>query len=161
MATQKLLKADVISAEAVANWIFSDVMSGECMKSYVWEILHETISRKKRLIKLQESELSSEKVKLAQCLSGDPVDVDTNGSDETPSEEKIERMEERLENSVAGLKNLILFVLNKCVSLITSHISTMESDGKNFKDYWFRWAVYRLQSVLFEVTLCPCINRVH
>lgn len=174
VAIQKLLKADVITAESVANWIFSDAMSSEISKSYVWEILHETIARKKRSIKALNSDLVKEKSKLAKYQGGDVKGDDgmdsgngqADDDDDVPSEEKIERMEERLDNMVAALKNLMIFVLTKCVTMITGHISRCESDGKPFKDYWFRWSIYRLQSVLFEVSFlklivstdCNCVH---
>lgn len=116
----------------------------------MWEILHGTIRRKLKSIKEQESLLQKEREKLKQFESKISGEVAGDSEDEIPTEEKIERMEERIDAMWTELKTLFVTIFSKLVSTITSHIDSCKSQGRSFKDHWFRWAIYRLQQVMFE-----------
>ncbi|CAG2117113.1 unnamed protein product, partial [Medioppia subpectinata] len=60
----KLLKSEVIECSSVANWLFSKENSSEFMKSYIWEILNQTIQKSIRSVESLEKELEESKEKL-------------------------------------------------------------------------------------------------
>ena len=53
--------------------------------------------------------------------AGDSMDVDGK-DDETPTEEMIERMEERLESAQSEQKNLFLIVFQVCTIQVVKHL---------------------------------------
>jgi nuclear cap-binding protein subunit 1 len=146
----KLLKAEIVSVENVANWIFSTEMSEDLMRTYVWEILFATIRKKAKAVTKQQNEIANEKVKLAKFEAEDSDKVAPDDADDIPSEDKIERMEEVLDTYQSELKNLFLIIFQRFIMLLSDHIQKCEAQGKTFKNYWFRWIIGRLQQVLFE-----------
>jgi nuclear cap-binding protein subunit 1 len=60
-------------------------------------------------------------------------------------------MEERLESAQSDQKNLFLIIFQRFIMLLSEHIQRYESQGKSFKNHWFRWTIGRLQQVFFEV----------
>lgn len=82
-----------------------------------------------------------------QIESGDTSIEETDA----PTEEMIERMEERLESAQSDQKNLFLIIFQRFIMLLSEHIQRCESQGKSFKNHWFRWTIGRLQQVFFEV----------
>lgn len=82
---------------------------------YIWEILHLTIRKKnKHVIKLNtELTEAREKLRRAESRSGSSSEDEDNTkekSGERPSEDVVERMEEKLEAAQADQKNLFLII---------------------------------------------------
>ena len=116
----KLLKTQIVECAAVANWLFSREMSTEFTKSYVWEILHLTIRKMNKHV----SKLSKEATDARKMIddsgsdSDDSDDEKRNGSSrhmrdksgDKPSEEQVEKLEEKLEAVQADQKNLFLII---------------------------------------------------
>lgn len=108
----KFLKTGIIECSAIANWIFSKEMSSEFTKLYIWEILNLTIRKKnKHVIKLtKELSEAREKLRRVENRSGSSSEDEDKEKSDRPSEEVVERMEEKLEAAQADQKNLFLII---------------------------------------------------
>lgn len=142
----KYLKTQIVECSAVANWIFSKDMAPDFMKPFIWEVLHLTIRRMIKHVGKHESELEDAKNKLSKdpLNEGDPTDKDH------PTDEMVERMEEKLEATQSDLKNLFLIIFQRFIMTLTEHIGHCEVEGTNFQTHWFRWTLGRLQEVFFQ-----------
>lgn len=69
---------------------------------------------------------------------------------EQPTDEMVERMEEKLEATQSDLKNLFLIIFQRFIMSLTEHVAHCEAEGTNFHTYWFRWTLGRLQEVFFQ-----------
>lgn len=155
----KMLKTQIVECSAVANWIFSKEMVGEFTKMYLWEILHLTIKKmNKHVIKLG-GELSEAREKLARAESSssesDEDEEATKKKDdsEKPTEEMVERMEEKLEAAQADQKNLFLIIFQRFIMILSEHLVKCDTDGKDFNTHWYKWTIGRLQQVFLAVSI--------
>ncbi|RWS16426.1 nuclear cap-binding protein subunit 1-like protein [Dinothrombium tinctorium] len=146
LLTKKFLKAGIVQHSAVANWLFSKDMSAELTKSYVWELLHETILQQVKTVEKIEKEL--EEAKEPKPKSEDGKEAGADG--DIPMEEMVEKLEEKLESAQSDQKNLFLIIFQRFIMLLSEHIQSCESQNKSFKNLWFRWMIGRLQQVFFE-----------
>ena len=166
----KLLKANIISYTAIANFVFSKEMYSDLMKSYVWDILHSAIRRQIQSVKDLERDLnemrkmastSSSQTATTTTIKTQRMDVDDelgsrvenkNGADEEHEsfEDRIEKLEEKYENAQSEQKNLFLTIFQRFIMLLSEHIQTCESKGRSFKNHWFRWCIGRLQQIFYE-----------
>ncbi|RWS23790.1 nuclear cap-binding protein subunit 1-like protein, partial [Leptotrombidium deliense] len=146
LLVEKYLKAEIVQHSAVANWMFSKDMANELSKSYVWEILLATVKRQIKAVEICQKELDEAKDKQRKSEDGE------EGIDEkdVPTEEVVEKLEEKLESAQSDQKNLFLIVFQRFIMLLSEHIQSCESQGKTFKNYWFRWMIGRLQQMFFE-----------
>ncbi|XP_030246096.1 nuclear cap-binding protein subunit 1-like [Drosophila navojoa] len=151
----KLLKLQIVDCSAVATWIFSKEMTGEFTKMYLWEILHLTIKKmNKHVIKLN-TELSEAKEKLSKAdSSSSDTDEDTPHKRkkpithaDKPSEEVVERMEEKLEAANVNQKRLFLIVFQRFIMILSEHLLRSDTDGRDPDTDWYRWTIGRLQQV--------------
>lgn len=158
----KLLKANIISYTAIANFVFSKDMYSDLMKSYVWNILHAAIKRQILTVNDLERDLN-EMRKMATkgdtTIKVQRMDVDDeligrkdNGEEHEPEsfEDRIEKLEEKYENAQSEQKNLFLTIFQRFIMLLSEHIQTCESKGRSFKNHWFRWCIGRLQQIFYE-----------
>ena len=124
----KLLKTQIVECAAVANWIFSKDMVGEFTKVYIWEILHLTIRKMNKHVNKLNKEANDARKMIEDNSSdmesdgGHSGDSDDGGKRnkksssslapdaEKPTEEQVERLEERLEAAQADQKNLFLII---------------------------------------------------
>ncbi|ELT97533.1 hypothetical protein CAPTEDRAFT_202900 [Capitella teleta] len=143
----KLLKTQVVGCGAVANWIFSPEMSGDFTCSYVWEIMHSSIKKmNKHVQKLtKEVEDAKDRFEAAERRARDGLDEDND--DDVPSEEQIERMEEKLEEAQSEQKNLFLIIFQRFIIILTEHLAKCESEGRDHSTPWYKWVNERLQQV--------------
>lgn len=153
----KFLKTQIVECSAVANWLFSKEMVGEFHRSYVWEILHLTIRRMVRHVTKLSEEVACAKKKLHKDVNmedDDDDDKDDDDDDEETSqkvtEEIVEEMEDRLETTQSGLKNLFLITFQRFIMILTEHIARCEAEGTDFNNFWFKWTLGRLQEVFFR-----------
>lgn len=156
----KMLKTQIVECSAVANWIFSKEMTGEFTKLYLWEILHLTIRKmNKHVIKLG-GELSEAREKLARAdsSSSSSEDEDTTTAKkkpddtEKPTEDMVERMEERLEAAQADQKNLFLIIFQRFIMILSEHLVRCDTDGRDYNTHWYKWTIGRLQQVFLAVS---------
>lgn len=166
----KLLKANIISYTAIANFVFSKEMYSDLMKSYVWNILHSAIKRQIQTVKDLERDLK-ELHKTASggknLVAGDHLApnaakrerMDIDGEDKKEDneekeseslEDRIEKLEEKYENAQSEQKNLFLTIFQRFIMLLSEHIQSHESKGRSFKNHWFRWCIGRLQQIFYE-----------
>uniref|UniRef100_T1JFR4 MIF4G-like type 2 domain-containing protein n=1 Tax=Strigamia maritima TaxID=126957 RepID=T1JFR4_STRMM len=147
----KMLKTQIVECFAVANWIFSKEMVPEFTKIYVWEILHLTIRKMNKHVQKLQKEVDDARDKLAKvvdlCCKILQGDENSNSEKERPTEEMIERMEERLEAAQADQKNLFLIIFQRFIMILTEHIAKRESEGRDSNTFWYRWTIGRLQQV--------------
>jgi nuclear cap-binding protein subunit 1 len=147
---QKLIKYGIVDCTSVIEWIFSPGMRSELMRTYIWEIIFATIKRKEAVVREHEDSITQEKDRLKKFqIEGYASDK----AEDIPSEDGIEKMEEQLEVFHTDVKNLLQLILTRFISVISRHIQEYESQGKSFKNYWFRWAIFRLQQLLFVVSM--------
>jgi len=109
----KLLKADLLDSEEVVKWIFSEGVKPDHMKSFVWEILNNTILRSRKSIdslmeqkaKLQQDEKSriESKTKPVNDGSGTPnADEETDQNGANSADPKSDGDVEMSENAETG-----------------------------------------------------------
>lgn len=159
IVVSKIIKYGIIDAAAVIDWVFSPRMRDDVLKCFIWEIINNVIKRKLALVKEAEDNLAAEKEKLKKFESGDDYVISDN-PDEIPSEESVEKLEEQLETCHADVKSIIQLILNRLNGMIMQHIRDSEAEGRSFKNHWFRWMIFRLQNILFEVSF-PFVDEVN
>ncbi|KAK2168200.1 hypothetical protein LSH36_19g01045 [Paralvinella palmiformis] len=168
----KLLKTQIVECSAVANWIFSDEMMQdftsdeedydnvkriwqrfevaykEATDFYVWEIMHSTVKKmNKQVQKLQkEVDEARDRREAAHRRTRDGLDLDDEPED-VPTEEMIERMEDRLEAAQSEQKNLFLIIFQRFIIILTDHLAKCESDDSDYNTHWYKWVIERLQQV--------------
>ncbi|XP_065337734.1 nuclear cap-binding protein subunit 1 [Cloeon dipterum] len=159
----KMLKTQIIECSAVANWIFSKDMNGEFTKMYLWEILHLTIRKMSKHVQRLGSELSDARERFhrdeshtsesdeemgGEGAGGSGVGKSGSGDDkDKPSEDMVERMEERLEAAQADQKNLFLIIFQRFIMILSEHLVRCDTDNRDFDTFWYRWTIGRLQQV--------------
>jgi len=164
----KMLRTQIVECSAVANWIFSREMQGEFTKLYIWEMLHLTIRKMNKHVARLTRELSDAKERLRRAGSADSGDDSAGGADdggaggsaggggagrERPSEEVVERMEEKLEAAQADQKNLFLIIFQRFIMILSEHLVRCDTDNKDFNTFWYKWTVGRLQQVFLTVSI--------
>ncbi|KAL5004537.1 hypothetical protein ScPMuIL_017993 [Solemya velum] len=144
----KLLKTQIIECSAVANWLFSREMSSEFPKFYVWEIMHSTINKmNKHVSKLQrEVEDSKDRLEMLRRRMADGLELDPD-DDDIPSDEMIERMEERMETAMSQQKSLFLIIFQRFIIILTDHLARCEGNGIDYNTPWYKWIIERLQEI--------------
>ena len=74
-------------------------------------------------------------------------DSDDSSSDEDerprPTDEEIERMEERLESAQADQKNLFLIIFQRFIMILSEHLVRCDTDGREFNTHWYRLVIIR------------------
>lgn len=105
------------------------------------------------------SELSEAKDKLSRVeSSSDDSEDEAAGKrkkieiGEKPTEEVVERMEEKLEQANVDQKRLFLIVFQRFIMILTEHIVNSDTEGQDFDTDWYRWTIGRLQQVFLLVS---------
>ncbi len=111
----------------------------------------------KNVVKLA-SELSEarENMRHADMNSSESDAEDNSKSDakpikHIPSEEEVDKLEERLESSQADQKNLFLIVFQRFIMILSEHIAHCDTDCKSVNTPWYQWTIGRLQEVFMQV----------
>ncbi|CAH1796073.1 unnamed protein product [Owenia fusiformis] len=143
----KMLKTQIVECSAVANWLFSTEMQHDFTNFYVWEIMHGTIHKmNKHVQKLQkEVDDARDQLEAAERRMRDGLGMDDD--QDTPSEEMIDRMEEKLEAAQSEQKNLFLIIFQRFIMILTNHHASCEAIGKDFNTPWYKWVIERLRQV--------------
>merc|ERR1739844_363494 len=159
----KMLKTQIVECSAVANWIFSKEMVSEFTKGYTWEMLHLTIRKMNKHVNKLSKEASEARRMIDESDSDNSVNDSANEMDEKdkrsgrktgngngsekPTEEHVERLEEKLEAAQADQKNLFLIIFQRFIMILSEHLVHCDTDGMDFKTPWYMWTVGRLQQV--------------
>ncbi|XP_074649967.1 nuclear cap-binding protein subunit 1-like [Tubulanus polymorphus] len=145
----KMLKTQIVECSAVANWIFSPEMFKDFTSFYIWDILHTTIKKMNRhVIRLaKELEDARDKIEAAQRKIQDGFDIDLLEED-VPTDEMLERMDERLETAHSEQKNLFLIVFQRFIMILTEHLARSEAERQDYNTPWYKWVIERLQQTL-------------
>lgn len=156
-----LLKYQIVECAAVANWVFLKEMQADFTRIYLWEILHLTIRKMNKHVSRLNFDLNEarEKVRKAEMNSSESEDEDGEGNGnqkekdnkDVPTEEQVDKMEEKLEAAQADQKNLFLIVFQRFIMILSEHIARCDTDGKTFDTAWYRWTIGRLQQVFMQV----------
>jgi nuclear cap-binding protein subunit 1 len=153
----KLLKTGVVECAAVANWVFSKDMVPEFSKCYIWEIVHITIRKMNKHVSKLSKE-ASEARRLIEDSESDSSDSDDEAGGgkqrrrerrplERPTEETVEKLEERLEAAQADQKNLFLIIFQRFIMILSEHLVRCDTDAVDFKNPWYLWTVGRLHQI--------------
>merc|ERR1711953_414889 len=70
-----------------------------------------------------------------------------NKSGEKPSEDQVEKLEERLEAAQADQKNLFLIIFQRFIMILSEHLVRCDTDAVDFKSPWYQWTVGRLHQI--------------
>ncbi|KAK2178619.1 hypothetical protein NP493_537g00021 [Ridgeia piscesae] len=143
----KMLKTQIVSCSAVANWLFSSQMSRDFTSFYVWEIMHGTIKKMNKQVAKLQKEVEEMKDRLEAAELKDKQGFDLDDEDDVPTEEMMERMEDTLENAQSEQKNLFLIIFQRFIIILTDHLAKCEADGRDYNTPWYKWVVERLQQV--------------
>lgn len=110
-------------------------------------------------IYISGTELSDAKEKLSrvESSSSDSEDEGTNKRKkievgERPSEEMVEKMEEKLEAANLDQKRLFLIVFQRFIMILSEHLVNCDTNGQDFDTDWYRWTIGRLQQVFLLVS---------
>merc|ERR1719427_2255069 len=149
----KLLKTQIVECAAVANWVFSKEMVPEFSKCYIWEIVHLTIRKmNKHVAKLQKDASEARKaIEYSDSDSSDSEDESRsrreNKPTERPTEDQVEKLEDKLESAQADQKNLFLLIFQRFIMILSEHLVRCDTDAVDFKTPWFYWTVGRLHQI--------------
>lgn len=171
----KLLKAELVDAKEVCNWIFSDSMKPHHLKSYPWELLNNTISRLNQIVsKLsaeqsdlkEDSEEAGAKAKAASEAArpstptpddgkGDgDGDVEMSQTDEENRQENVKRENEALNQKIeiaqGSVRELLLEIFNLFAKTLGDHIGKCETSSTDFMDDYYKWVNGRMQEVYYK-----------
>lgn len=94
----------------------------------------------------------------AESSSSDSEDEANNkrkkvDAGDKPTEEMVEKMEEKLEAANVDQKRLFLIVFQRFIMILSEHLVRCDTDGHDFDTDWYRWTVGRLQQVFLMVSL--------
>jgi len=153
--TDKLLKTGVVECSSVANWVFSKDMVVEFSKCYIWEIINITVRKMNKHVSKLSKEASEARRMIEDSESDSSDSENEDGSKrrgrnrpvEKPSEEAVEKLEERLEAAQADQKNLFLIIFQRFIMILSEHLVRCDTDAVDFKSPWYQWTVGRLHQI--------------
>lgn len=101
---------------------------------------------------------AKEKLSRVESSSSDSEDEASNKRKkievgEKPSEEMVEKMEEKLEAANVDQKRLFLIVFQRFIMILSEHLVRCDTDGQDFDTDWYRWTIGRLQQVFLLVSI--------
>lgn len=101
---------------------------------------------------------AKEKLSRVESSSSDSEDEATNKRKkievgEKPSEEMVEKMEEKLEAANVDQKRLFLIVFQRFIMILSEHLVRCDTDGLDYDTDWYRWTIGRLQQVFLLVCI--------
>jgi len=154
-----LLNYQVVEFGSVANWVFTKEMQEEFTKSYLWEILHQTIRKMSQGVAKLSNELNEARELMhshAEGNSSESESEDRPGKKEPgsaknpPTEDEVDKMEEKLEAAQADQKNLFLIIFQRFIMTLSEYMAQCDTNSKTFNTTWFQWTIGRLQEVFMQ-----------
>ncbi|KAJ0175234.1 hypothetical protein K1T71_009375 [Dendrolimus kikuchii] len=108
--------------------------------------------RFKKLKKYLSGELQEAREALARADSSSSDSEDESGNkkkkdQDKPTEEAVERMEERLEAAHMDQKRLFLIVFQRFIMILSEHLVRCDTDARDHNTHWYRSTIGRLQQV--------------
>lgn len=79
---------------------------------------------------------------------------------EKPTEEMVEKLEERLEAANVDQKRLFLIVFQRFIMILSEHLLRCDTDGQDYDNDWYRWTIGRLQQVFLVVRIKDLTNNL-
>ncbi|XP_041980530.1 nuclear cap-binding protein subunit 1 [Aricia agestis] len=148
----KMLKTQIVECSAVATWLFSKDMAPHFTSSHLWEILHLTIDKMNKHVTKLSKELQEAREALARADSSSSDSEDETGTkkkkdQDKPTEEAVERMEERLELAHTDQKRLFLIVFQRFIMILSEHLVRADTDARDPHTHWYRSTRARLAQV--------------
>ncbi|XP_028165483.1 nuclear cap-binding protein subunit 1-like, partial [Ostrinia furnacalis] len=148
----KMLKTQIVECSAVATWLFSKEMASYFTHGCLWEVLHLTIDKMNKHVSKLSGELQEAREALARADSSSSDSEDESGSkkkkdQDKPTEEAVERMEERLEAAHMDQKRLFLIVFQRFIMILSEHLVRCDTDARDPDTHWYRSTVGRLRQV--------------
>lgn len=106
------------------------------------------------------TELTEAKEKLSRVESSSD-DSDEEGTNkrkkievgEKPTEEMVEKMEEKLDAANVDQKRLFLIVFQRFIMILSEHLVRCDRDDQSYDTDWYRWTIGRLQQVFLLVSI--------
>ncbi|CAG8672192.1 12031_t:CDS:2, partial [Funneliformis caledonium] len=156
----KLLNYRVIDASSIITWLFTDEMEKEVSKSYMWEIMKNTINKVISRVKQVQYKLES--------LMNPPADsgiIDiTSDLDKKVNADELRNIENTLNNVTREQKEVLLTLVNLFVEMLNNKLKEYKEQGVQdpMSKLWFWWAygffkeigrTYQPQISTFIVTL--------
>ncbi|CAI2183505.1 7041_t:CDS:10 [Funneliformis geosporum] len=156
----KLLNYRVIDASSIITWLFTDEMEKEVSKSYMWEIMKNTINKVISRVKQVQYKLES--------LMNPPADsgiIDiTSDLDKKVNTDELRNIENTLNNVTREQKEVLLTLVNLFVEMLNNKLKEYNEQGVQdpMSKLWFWWAygffkeigrTYQPQISTFIVTL--------
>ncbi|CAG8494316.1 1118_t:CDS:10 [Paraglomus occultum] len=158
----KLLNYRVVDASSVVTWVFSEEFDEEVSRSYIWEILKNTINKVISRVSQIQSKLDSLR-KAAEEQGGDMTSDDRQSAVGSEAE-SIQQIENTLSMVTREQKEVLLLVFQKFADVLSKKL--LEYRQQNIDDpltqWWFYWVwgffreiarVYYSQLSSFIVTL--------
>lgn len=81
-------------------------------------------------------------------------------SGDRPTEEMIEKMEEKLEAANVDQKRLFLIIFQRFIMILSEHLVRCDTDGRDYNTDWYRWTIGRLQQVFLFVSFIHNSTRI-
>lgn len=145
----KLLKAELIEAEEVCNWIFSDSMKPHYLKSHPWELLHNVITHASKLtgkLIAQKEESESKPVEVeVKVEPGEESGMDVEMKPDVSAE-----FDEKITKAQSAYRSLIILVFEKFATILGNHIREKEISNTSYMDEYFRILTGRMQQVYYN-----------
>lgn len=106
------------------------------------------------------TELAETKEKLSKADSSSDESDDDGANKrkkiemgEKPTEEMVEKLEEKLEAANVDQKRLFLIVFQRFIIILSEHLLRCDTDGQDYDNDWYRWTIGRLQQVFLVVRI--------
>merc|ERR1712214_166570 len=130
-------------------------MVAEFSKCYIWEIINITVRKMNKHVSKLSKEASEARRMIEDSESDSSDSENEDGSKmrgrnrpvEKPSEEAVEKLEERLEAAQTDQKNLFLIIFQRFIMILSEHLVRCDTDAVDFKNPWYNWTVGRLHQI--------------
>ncbi|CAG8720387.1 3359_t:CDS:10, partial [Cetraspora pellucida] len=154
----KLLNYRVIDAISVISWLFTDEMEKDIARSYMWEIMKNTInkviSRVKQVTSKRETVLNPQSE-----VGGQGIDI-TSEEDKKINNQELHTVENTLNAVTREQKEVLLKMAQMFVNLLDSKLKTYESQGITdpMLQLWFWWAYGFFKEIARTASYQPQIS---
>ncbi|CAG8708462.1 9313_t:CDS:10, partial [Cetraspora pellucida] len=154
----KLLNYRVIDAISVISWLFTDEMEKDIARSYMWEIMKNTInkviSRVKQVTSKRETVLNPQSE-----VGGQGVDI-TSEEDKKINDQELHTVENTLNAVTREQKEVLLTIAQMFVNLLDNKLKTYESQGITdpMSQLWFWWAYGFFKEIARTASYQPQIS---
>ncbi|CAG0888086.1 unnamed protein product [Cyprideis torosa] len=162
VCVDKLLKLRTVDCSAVANLVFSLAAEEDFTQVHLWELLNLALSRMNKHVARIEDELKEAKERVKKCEGeedSDDSDREDAGGAKVKKEKQqeardleadVEKWEDQFERAQESQKNLFLIIFQRFIMILTEHIVRCDTDGVDFKTWWYHWTLGYLEQIFIE-----------